>query len=257
LSVSSSARARIRVFVWKPCSSVLGVPDEGGIDRVSLMENRSFSVKCMRVMTVDRALPVRSGRVMRGRGIQSGRAGSRCVAVISLLFACSGLMACSPADTPPAPSSQTARVMGSTSPPVPTSSTEPSAKPSTPSSGNATGETRVRIVIGDQTLHATLQDNPAARSLLDQLPLTLEFSDYGGQEATAKPPRPLTMTGMPAGDSPVAGDLGYYAPDGVITVHYADIGYWNGSARLGRIDGDLSVFKGREGPFTVMIGQAG
>jgi hypothetical protein len=64
------------------------------------------------------------------------------------------------------------------------------------------------------------------------------------------------MTGMPAGDSPVAGDLGYYAPDGVITMHYADIGYWNGSARLGRIDGDLSVIKGREGPFTVTIEQA-
>jgi hypothetical protein len=119
--------------------------------------------------------------------------------------------------------------------------------PSSPSSGNATGETRVRIVIGDQTLYATLRDNPPARSLLAQLPLTLEFSEYGGQEATAKPPRPLTMTGMPAGDSPVAGDLGYYAPDGVITMHYADIGYWNGSARLGRIDGDLSVIKGPGG----------
>jgi hypothetical protein len=111
-------------------------------------------------------------------------------------------------------------------------------------------------VIGDQTLYATMRDNPAARSLLAQLPLTLEFSEYGGQEATAKPPRPLTMTGMPTGDSPVAGDLGYYAPDGVITMHYADIGYWNGSARLGRIDGDLSVIKGREGPFTVTIEQA-
>jgi hypothetical protein len=121
---------------------------------------------------------------MRGLGIQSGSAGSRRIAVISLLLACSGLTGCSPADTPPAPSSQTAPVT-----PVPTSSTEPSAKPSSQSSGNATGETRVRIVIGDQTLYATMRDNPAARSLLAQLSLTLEFSEYGGQEATAKSPR--------------------------------------------------------------------
>lgn len=158
---------------------------------------------------------------------------ARRAAVIALVLASSGLTACGAAGSSLAPSPGTLR------------------------SVDATGETRVRIVIGDQTLNATLRNNPAAASVLAQLPLSLQFSPYSGQEATAKPPRPLTMTGMPTGDAPVAGDIGYYAPDGVLTLHYADIGYWQGSARLGRIDGDLSAIKGRQGPFTVTIQRAG
>ncbi|MER5336958.1 cyclophilin-like fold protein [Micromonospora sp. NPDC002717] len=119
-----------------------------------------------------------------------------------------------------------------------------------------TTDTPVRIVIGDVTLHAALWDNPAARSLLEQLPLTLEFSDYGGREVIAQPPQPIGMEGMPEEDCPVAGDLGYYAPSGVVSVHYSDIGCWNGSARLGRIDGDLSAVQGRSAPFIVTIERA-
>lgn len=114
-------------------------------------------------------------------------------------------------------------------------------------------ETPIRIVVGEQVMNATLWDNPAARSLADQLPLTLDFSDYGGQEVTATPPQPLTMEGMPSGDAPVTGDVGFYGPGGVIVLHYADIGYWNGSARLGRIEGDLSPIIGRTGTFSVTI----
>ena len=40
----------------------------------------------------------------------------------------------------------------------------------------------IRIVIGDETIEARLRDNPAANSLLDQLPLTLDFRDFGGFE---------------------------------------------------------------------------
>lgn len=54
-------------------------------------------------------------------------------------------------------------------------------------------DTPIRVVIGDQTLRARLWDNPAARSLLDQLPVTLDFSDYGRQEVLAEPPKPLKM----------------------------------------------------------------
>ena len=63
------------------------------------------------------------------------------------------------------------------------------------------GDTRIRITVGDRTIEARLHDNPTARSLIDQLPLTLDFSDYGGQEVLAEPPSPLTMEGAPAGES--------------------------------------------------------
>lgn len=49
---------------------------------------------------------------------------------------------------------------------------------------------------------------------------------------------------------------GYCPPDGVVTMHYADIGYWGGSPRLGRTD-DLAVIKGQKGSFTVTIERAG
>ena len=98
--------------------------------------------------------------------------------------------------------------------------------------------------------------SPATTIWADQLPLTLDFSDCGGRELTATPPLPLTMEGMPTGDAPVAGDVGYSAPNGVVSLHYSDIGYWNGSARLGRIDGDLSVLTGRSVSFPVTMERA-
>lgn len=69
-------------------------------------------------------------------------------------------------------------------------------------------QTPVHIVVGDQTIRARLSDNPAARSSTKQLPLTLDVSDYGGQEVVARPPRSLTMEGMLAGESAPAGTIG-------------------------------------------------
>ncbi|MCA0448246.1 MAG: hypothetical protein LCH62_00555 [Proteobacteria bacterium] len=72
----------------------------------------------------------------------------------------------------------------------------------------------------------------------------LAIADFGGQEVTAEPPRPLTMEGMPDGESAPAGTIGYYAPDGVVVLYYTDVGRYNGIVRLGRIDGDISILKG-------------
>lgn len=105
-------------------------------------------------------------------------------------------------------------------------------------------ETPIRITIGEQVLAATVWGNPPGSSLLDQLPVTLSFEDYGDQEVIATPPRPLTMAGMPDGDDPEIGDIGYYAPGGVLVLYYADVPYFPGIARIGRIDGDLSAIKG-------------
>ena len=62
--------------------------------------------------------------------------------------------------------------------------------------------TDIRITVGDQTFSAQLADNPTARDLVDQLPLTLRFGDFNRVEKVAKLPRPLTMDGVPAGDDP-------------------------------------------------------
>ncbi|MCS6910260.1 MAG: cyclophilin-like fold protein, partial [Anaerolineales bacterium] len=100
----------------------------------------------------------------------------------------------------------------------------------------ATTETPIRVVFGDTVLSARLWDNPTARDLIAQLPLTLTFSDYGRQEKLARLPRRLTMEGVPAGDDPLPGELGYYAPAGVIVFYYEDVSYFTGIVRLGRFD---------------------
>ena len=114
----------------------------------------------------------------------------------------------------------------------------------------------IRIVIGDETIEARLRDNPAANSLLDQLPLTLDFRDFGGQEVLASPPRRLTMRGMPSGESAPAGTIGWYEPDGVIVLYYADVGRYTGIVRIGEMDGDLSLLTGWSGSRAVTIERA-
>ena len=105
-------------------------------------------------------------------------------------------------------------------------------------------ENRIRITVDDHTLHARLHDNPAARSLLEQLPLTLEFSDYGRQEVLAEPLQTLATNGMPSGESAPTGTIGYYSPGRAIVLYYTDVGRFDGIMRIGAIDGDLSVLRG-------------
>lgn len=105
-------------------------------------------------------------------------------------------------------------------------------------------ETSIRIVIGGQVLNARLWDNPAAQSLIVQLPLTLDFSDYGGQEVLADLPQPLTMDAMPAGESAPEGTIGYYAPAEAVVLYYSDVGRYHGLVRIGEIAGNVSVLRG-------------
>ena len=112
--------------------------------------------------------------------------------------------------------------------------------------------TAISLTIGGQTITANLHDNPAAMELLQQLPLTLTFDDFNAVEKIAKLPTPLSMQGMPEGDDPEIGDIGFWAPGGDLVLYYGEVGYWNGIARLGTFD-DVEAIATRTGPFTVTI----
>ncbi|MDS2171473.1 cyclophilin-like fold protein [Nesterenkonia sp. CL21] len=114
-------------------------------------------------------------------------------------------------------------------------------------------ETPIRITVGEDQFDAVLWDNPAAQDLIEQLPLTLDFSDYGGQEVTAEPPQPLTMEGMPEGESAPAGTIGYYAPDEVVVLYYTDVPRFTGIVRIGEIHGDVSLLSGWDSSQPVTI----
>jgi hypothetical protein len=137
---------------------------------------------------------------------------------------------------------QSADKRDSTAPPNPT------PPPSRSPAGNGSGEPtenqenrmNIQITIGDQTFTATLQESPAARDLIAQLPVTVEMTDHGGVEKTGPLPSPLSLEGQPEGADPDVGDLGYYAPGNDLVLYYGDQSYFPGIVVLGRMNGDAA-----------------
>lgn len=103
--------------------------------------------------------------------------------------------------------------------------------------------TPIRVIVGDQAITGEIFDNPAANALRDLLPLDLQFRDYARQEVLADLPTRLTMDGMPAGCDPEIADIGYNHGNQVLVFHYSKIGYFPGTAVLGHLDVDVSIFR--------------
>lgn len=102
-------------------------------------------------------------------------------------------------------------------------------------------------------LTARLADNPTARDLAAQLPLTLTFKDFNKVEKIAKLPRPLSVQGAPVGDDPDISDIGYYQPSGDVVFYYGEVGYWNGIVRIGRFDNTMELIEQQDHDFRVTI----
>lgn len=73
-----------------------------------------------------------------------------------------------------------------------------------------------------------LNDSPAANSLYNQLPLSIELEDYAGSEKIFYPPEELDTSNSPIAQGP-AGTLAYYAPWGDVAIFYSEC---NGSTGL-------------------------
>jgi hypothetical protein len=151
-----------------------------------------------------------------------------------------------PASTTELPSSptETSTAAGGASQPSPV-----------PSSEGAADNTPVTIDIDGETVTGTLSSNATARSLIGQLPLTLSFRDYGGQEKIADLPEALSLDGVPAGDSAEPLTIGYYAPDQVLVLYYEHVGYSRGIVRIGSFD-DLEAVRDRTSGFTARLAPA-
>jgi hypothetical protein len=74
---------------------------------------------------------------------------------------------------------------------------------------------KMRIVMDDRTLTATLAENLTARDFASLLPLTLTLSDYASTEKISYLPRKLHPQGAPDGIDPTVGDIAYYAPGAI------------------------------------------
>jgi hypothetical protein len=168
------------------------------------------------------------------------------VAIVVLALPLAGCSTSSngPASTtapPSTPTESSTAAEGSASQPAPV-----------PSSAAAADSTSITIDIDGETVAGTLSSNATARSLNGQLPLTLSFRDYGGQEKIAQLPEPLSLDGVPAGDSAEPLTIGYYAPDQALVLYYERVGYSRGIVRIGSFD-DLEAIRDRTSGFTARL----
>ena len=139
----------------------------------------------------------------------------------------------------------------------PASPTPPTSPPETTSAAAASSQLApITIQIDGETVTGTLSGNTAARSLFEQLPLTLSFRDHGGQEKIAKLPEPLSLDGVPAGDDADPLTIGYYAPDQALVLYYEHVGHFPGIVRIGSFD-DLATIRDRTGGFTATLAPGG
>jgi hypothetical protein len=132
----------------------------------------------------------------------------------------------------------------------------PTSPPNSRPSADSPDGVPVRIVVGPTTFNGRLNDTSTARALAAQLPLTLPFRDLMGQEKVAELPEALPLTGVPEGDDPVPGDIGYWVPDRRVVLYYGDVGNYSGIVRIGSIDGDLKILRDQSDGFTVTLARA-
>lgn len=102
---------------------------------------------------------------------------------------------------------------------------------------------QIEFAIPGKTFTVTLDDSAAARSLVDQLPLTLAMRDFHGIEKVADLPARLSTKGAPDGMKPSVGALTYYAPWGNLAFFYKPFGFADGLVALGTVDGDPAVLQ--------------
>jgi hypothetical protein len=73
------------------------------------------------------------------------------------------------------------------------------------------------------------------------------------QEKLAELPRALPLDGVPEGDDPDPGDIGYWVPDRSLVLYYGDVGFYNGIVRIGSFDGGREVLEQQRDGFEVTI----
>ncbi|OCG01495.1 hypothetical protein A9G12_02825 [Gilliamella sp. wkB112] len=92
----------------------------------------------------------------------------------------------------------------------------------------------IKITVDNQPVIIELFDNAASRQLLKQLPLTLELSDFAGEEKIAYLPNKLILQDTPKANT-IPSDFTYYVPWGNLAIFYKDYGQADGVYALGRI----------------------
>lgn len=128
-------------------------------------------------------------------------------------------------------------------------------------SGSAVIEKKEPQISGDTVMHIQMTSNgnttvfklnssPAAKSLYDQLPMSIAVEDYGGKEQIFYPPRKLDTSGTPSANAK-AGTLAYYAPWGDVVMFYKKFGSASRLYELGEAVSGSEYIQGMSGTIQV------
>ena len=106
----------------------------------------------------------------------------------------------------------------------------------------------INIIVGNQTITATMEDNGAARDFLSRLPLEVTLEDYNsGTEKIFYPDPELNLDDTPRGCAPIAGDITIYEPWGNVAIFCRDWSESNSLFKIGHIDDDgINLLQGTE-----------
>ena len=102
---------------------------------------------------------------------------------------------------------------------------------------DATEGLGINIIVGDQTITATMEDNGATRDFLSRLPLEVTLEDYNNvTEKIFYPDPELSLDDTPCGCTPVPGDITIYEPWGNVAIFCRDWTQSNSLIKIGHID---------------------
>lgn len=96
-------------------------------------------------------------------------------------------------------------------------------------------ENKIKFSFDNKEIIVLLENNSASESLLKQLPLELEFENYGSTEKISYLPERLDLSNSPDSCTPKTGDLTYYSPWGNLAFFCKDFRKSNGLIPLGKI----------------------
>jgi hypothetical protein len=105
----------------------------------------------------------------------------------------------------------------------------------TVSFANETGEHPMQMVVhaNGQDIVFALNESPASKSLLVQLPMEIAVENYGNNEKIFSPPKKLNTSDTPLAGDVRSGTLAYYAPWGDVVMFYGSFHSAPGLYELG------------------------
>ncbi|MBQ9463107.1 MAG: hypothetical protein IJU68_05555 [Bacteroidales bacterium] len=109
---------------------------------------------------------------------------------------------------------------------------------------------QIQVTDGSHTVVFGLNNTPVAQSLYNQLPLTVDVSNYGSNEKIFYPGTPLSTDGGIEGVCP-AGTLAYFSPWGNVVMYYGPANKYTGLYIIGLATEGAEQIQNLSGQITV------